>query len=164
MKNLMLLSLLGICLLAVPPAQAQPVAWGFGIGVAPGYVGPPPICPYGYYPYYPYTCAPYGYYGPDWFVGGVFIGAGPWFHGYHGWRGYYGRPGYWGHGGYYGRNGYYARPGYYGHSGFRGGHMDRGPAHYSGGPAGGGFHRGYAHGGSAWSGSHGGGHRGGGRR
>ena len=29
----------------------------------------------------PYGCAPYGYYGPEWFVGGVFIGAGPWFHG-----------------------------------------------------------------------------------
>ena len=24
---------------------------------------------------------PYGYYGPEWFTGGVFIGAGPWFHG-----------------------------------------------------------------------------------
>src|SRR5271157_1851754 len=55
----------------------------------PVYVGPPPVCPYGYYPYYPYTCAPYGYYGPSWFVGGVFIGAGPWFHGFRGWRGYY---------------------------------------------------------------------------
>jgi len=36
---------------------------------------------------------PYGFYGPDYFVGGVFIGAGPWY------RGYYGRGGY----GYYGR-------------------------------------------------------------
>jgi hypothetical protein len=26
-------------------------------------------------------CAPYGYYGSEWFTGGVFIGAGPWFHG-----------------------------------------------------------------------------------
>jgi hypothetical protein len=44
-------------------------------------VGPAPECPYGYYDVPPYACAPYGYYGPEWFVGGVFIGAGPWFHG-----------------------------------------------------------------------------------
>lgn len=40
-----------------------------------------PVCPYGYYDYAPYTCAPYGYYGPEWFLSGVFVGAGPWFHG-----------------------------------------------------------------------------------
>lgn len=44
-------------------------------------IGPAPVCPYGYYDYAPYDCAPYGYYGPEWFSGGVFIGAGPWFHG-----------------------------------------------------------------------------------
>jgi hypothetical protein len=44
-------------------------------------IGAPPVCPYGYYDYAPYACAPYGYYGPEWFSGGVFIGAGPWFHG-----------------------------------------------------------------------------------
>jgi hypothetical protein len=44
-------------------------------------VGPPPVCPYGYYEAPPYNCAPDGYYGPEWFSGGVFIGAGPWFHG-----------------------------------------------------------------------------------
>jgi hypothetical protein len=44
-------------------------------------IGAAPVCPYGYYSYPPYTCAPYGYYGPEWFSGGVFIGAGPWFHG-----------------------------------------------------------------------------------
>ncbi len=54
-----------------PPAQAQ---ISVGIGVAPA-------CPYGYYEAPPYSCAPYGYYGPEWFSGGVFIGAGPWFHG-----------------------------------------------------------------------------------
>lgn len=43
-------------------------------------IGPEPGCPYGYYDYAPYNCAPYGYYGPEWFSGGVFIGAGPWFH------------------------------------------------------------------------------------
>ncbi|HEY0162128.1 MAG TPA: hypothetical protein VGB69_05580 [Edaphobacter sp.] len=50
-------------------------------------IGPAPVCPYGYYDYAPYNCAPYGYYGPDWFTGGIFIGAGPWFHGP---RGFYG--------------------------------------------------------------------------
>jgi hypothetical protein len=44
-------------------------------------VGPAPDCPYGYYDAAPYGCAPAGYYGPEWFSGGVFIGAGPWFHG-----------------------------------------------------------------------------------
>jgi hypothetical protein len=44
-------------------------------------VGPAPDCPYGYYDTNPYGCAPYGYYGPEWFTGGVFVGAGPWFHG-----------------------------------------------------------------------------------
>jgi hypothetical protein len=44
-------------------------------------IGPAPDCPYGYYDTTPYGCAPYGYYGPEWFSGGVFIGAGPWFHG-----------------------------------------------------------------------------------
>lgn len=44
-------------------------------------VGPAPDCPYGYYDVPPYDCAPYGYYGPDWYTDGVFIGAGPWFHG-----------------------------------------------------------------------------------
>ncbi|HEX4320646.1 MAG TPA: hypothetical protein VHZ52_07070 [Acidobacteriaceae bacterium] len=45
-------------------------------------IGAPPVCPYGYYEAPPYTCAPDGYYGPEWFNGGVFIGAGPWFHGH----------------------------------------------------------------------------------
>jgi hypothetical protein len=44
-------------------------------------IGPAPVCPYGYFDYAPYACAPYGYYGPEWFHGGIFIGAGPWFHG-----------------------------------------------------------------------------------
>jgi hypothetical protein len=44
-------------------------------------IGAAPECPYGYYEAAPYGCAPYGYYGPEWFTGGVFIGAGPWFHG-----------------------------------------------------------------------------------
>ncbi|HEY4046941.1 MAG TPA: hypothetical protein VGM27_08750 [Acidobacteriaceae bacterium] len=44
-------------------------------------IGQPPVCPYGYYDIPPYACAPYGYYGPEWFSGAVFIGAGPWFRG-----------------------------------------------------------------------------------
>jgi hypothetical protein len=44
-------------------------------------IGPAPVCPYGYYEAPPYNCAPDGYYGPEWFSGGIFIGAGPWFHG-----------------------------------------------------------------------------------
>ena len=52
-----------------------------GVSSAPAQVsvniGVAPVCPYGYFPYAPYDCAPYGYYGPDWFTGGIFIGAGP---------------------------------------------------------------------------------------
>jgi hypothetical protein len=62
----------------VAPSQ---VSVGVGIGVAP-------VCPYGYFDYAPYDCAPYGYYGPDWFNGGIFIGAGPWYHGRAGWYGH----------------------------------------------------------------------------
>jgi hypothetical protein len=56
----------------VPGTYSPQVAVGVGLA---------PDCPYGYFDYSPYDCAPYGYYGPDWFVGGAFIGAGPWFHG-----------------------------------------------------------------------------------
>ena len=81
-------------LLALPLAYSQAeVRVGVGVGFG-GYVVGPPVCAYGYYPDYPYGCAPYGYYGPSWFVDGIFIGAGPW---YHGWgHPYYGR--------YYGRD------------------------------------------------------------
>lgn len=47
-----------------------------------------PGCPYGYYDYAPYACAPYGYYSPEWFIGGIFVGAGPWFHGPAGFHGH----------------------------------------------------------------------------
>jgi hypothetical protein len=56
---------------AVPKAEAQVAV---SIGVAPE-------CPYGYFEAAPYDCAPAGYYGPEWFSGDVFVGAGPWFHG-----------------------------------------------------------------------------------
>lgn len=64
---------LALLLIPAPRANAQ-VTLGLSIG-------PAPICPYGYFDYSPYNCAPYGYYGPEWFTGGVFIGAGPWFRG-----------------------------------------------------------------------------------
>ena len=54
-------------------------------------VGPQPVCPYGYFNYAPYNCAPFGYYGPQWFQAGIFIGAGPWFSGPEGFRGYFNR-------------------------------------------------------------------------
>lgn len=96
MRNLRILALLGLSLMVAPYAHAQ--RFGVAIGVGPAYVGPAPVCPYGYYDYYPYACAPYGFYGPKWFSGGVFVGTGPWFHGYHGYRGYYGGRSYNGHG------------------------------------------------------------------
>ncbi|MGB8030742.1 MAG: hypothetical protein WCF30_13895 [Terracidiphilus sp.] len=65
---------LAIALLCFVPSASAQVSIGVGIGVAP-------VCPYGYFDYPPYDCAPYGYYGPDWFVNDIFIGAGPWFHG-----------------------------------------------------------------------------------
>ena len=81
MSYLRLFGLIGaflvIGLLSPSNASAQRVAFGVGFGGA-AYYGPP-ACDYGYYDYYPYACAPYGYYGSDWFDGGVFIGAGPWF-------------------------------------------------------------------------------------
>jgi hypothetical protein len=65
----------------VSTTPAAPAQVSVNIGVAP-------VCPYGYYSYAPYSCAPYGFYGPEWFTGGVFIGAGPWFHGPHNFYGH----------------------------------------------------------------------------
>jgi hypothetical protein len=71
-KFVALTAVAGLCFAAnAPKTQAQV---SVEIGVAPE-------CPYGYYEAAPYGCAPYGYYGPDWFTSGVFVGAGPWFHG-----------------------------------------------------------------------------------
>ena len=128
-------ALLGILLFTAGNAHAAPqVAVGVGVGPFYAGVGPEPVCAYGYYPYYPYACAPYGYWGPDYFYNGVFIGVGPWYHSH--WGGYYG-------------HGFYGRPGFYG----RGGYGYGGGLH---GNAGGSFHGG--------SGFHGGGGHGGGRR
>ena len=63
-----------VALLSIP--RSAPAEVSINIGAAP-------VCPYGYFDYAPYNCAPYRYYGPEWFSGGVFIGAGPWFHGPH---------------------------------------------------------------------------------
>jgi len=185
MRYLKYLALLGIFMLTASYSKAQ-VSVGIAVGPGYGYVGAAPVCAYGYYDYYPYECAPYGFYGPDYFVGGVFIGAGPRY------RGYYGRGGY----GYYGRgrgyargyesdryydgrgNGYNGRAnGYYGrgngHSGRNGGNDGRGNAYsghsngYSGRGNGYSGHGGGNHGGHGSEGSHGngsGGSRGGGHR
>src|SRR5437868_1313283 len=100
MRYLKYIALLGIlAFVAVASASAQ-----VRVAVGPYYGGPynsgysayydydaygaPPDCVYGYYDYYPYACAPYGFWGPDYFVNGVFVGVGPWW----GWgRGFHGR-------------------------------------------------------------------------
>lgn len=132
MKYLRYVALLA--LLAMPLAYSQAaVTVGVGIGVGGGYVAAAPVCSYGYYPDYPYTCAPYGYYGPSWFANGIFIGAGPWYHGW-GHPVYPGRPfagGFAGRG-YEGRG--YAGRGYAGR-----GYVARGPAARGGVVRGGGF-------------------------
>ena len=79
MRYLKYLALLAILTVPFAYSQAQ-VQVGIGVGVGPGYVAGPPACAYGYYNYYPYACAPYGYYGPDYFVDGLFVGVGPWYH------------------------------------------------------------------------------------
>jgi hypothetical protein len=72
----------GLCMATGSPTASAQV--NINIGAAPD-------CPYGYYDYEPYACAPYGYYGSGWFNGGVFIGAGPWFRGPDRFRGHVNR-------------------------------------------------------------------------
>lgn len=124
-----------------PKADAQ-VSFHVQIGT------PPPVCPYGYYDYAPYACAPMGYYGPGYFYNGIFVGVGPW--------AYWGYRHGWGYHRFYGPGGgryiyypdhrpwtyreYYYRPGYF--------HDDHG------------WHRGnayghYDHGNRGWHGDHG---------
>jgi hypothetical protein len=176
MRYLKYFALLMVLMVPVAYSQGQ-VSVGVGVGpvgvvVGHPYIAGPPVCAYGYYDYYPYACAPYGYYGPDYFIDGVFIGAGPWYHwGHPAWfwdRGYrgWGREGWrheaWEHG--YGRGWGYGHEGYarsYAHEGYGrpygGGHAYagggfRGRNSFHGGEhrGGGGFHDG---------GFHGGGHR-----
>src|SRR6202045_481558 len=94
MRFLRYLALLSILLLPAAAYSHAQVSIGVGIGgpVYGGYDYPAPVCAYGYYGYYPYACAPYGYYGPAWFNGGLFIGAGPWYRGYYRGGGFYGQP------------------------------------------------------------------------
>jgi hypothetical protein len=83
MRILRTLGLLSLtCLICGLTAHA-PAQVSIGVNI-----GPAPVCPYGYFDYAPYNCAPYGYYSPDWFINGVFIGAGPWFHGPRGFFGH----------------------------------------------------------------------------
>src|ERR1700687_3503037 len=86
--------IIGTLLVSLPAVTPTPAQAEVHVGVQIG--GPPPVCPYGYYDYAPYACAPAGYWGPEYFSNGVFIGVGPWWGwGYrHGWgghrfRGYY---------------------------------------------------------------------------
>ena len=66
-KSLIAVTALFAGLALAPAANAQIVV---GIGIQP-------TCSYGYYDYAPYACAPYGFYGPGYFYGGVFLGMGP---------------------------------------------------------------------------------------
>jgi hypothetical protein len=61
-----------------------------GVGVevgAPINLEVQPNCPYGYYASPPYECVDQGYYAPNYFYNGIFLGVGPWAnYGYgHGW-------------------------------------------------------------------------------
>jgi hypothetical protein len=80
-KYLALFAFAAIFLTVSAPKINAQVSVGVNIGTAPD-------CPYGYYDTAPYGCAPYGYYGPEWFTDGVFVGAGPWFHGSDDFRGH----------------------------------------------------------------------------
>ncbi|MGB6131944.1 MAG: hypothetical protein WBG54_09195 [Acidobacteriaceae bacterium] len=89
-------------------------------------IGVPPVCPYGYYDYAPYACAPVGFYGPGYFYNGIFLGVSPWA----GWGYAHG----WGHhrfvaaggGRYHGNGGYAAN-----HGRFAGGAGAHGASHPS---------------------------------
>ena len=108
-KWLVCASALLTCLALAPTTASAQVRVGVAIGgpqVGVAIGGPPPVCSWGYYDYYPYACAPYGYYGPGYFYNGIFLGVGPW--------------AYWGYGhGWGGHRFYGARGGYY-HGGYRG--------------------------------------------
>ena len=64
------------------PARRSASAWEWAQA--------PPVCPYGYYNYEPYGCAPSGYYGQGYFYNGIFLGVGPWSNWEygHGWGGH----------------------------------------------------------------------------
>ena len=106
LKYLVLLS----ALMVLPAAYSQAqVSVGVQVGPVYGSYNAPPVCEYGFYPDYPYGCAPYGYYGPDYFVNGVFIGVGPWANFYYSHAAFY-RP-------YYFNRGFGVREGFRGFNG-----------------------------------------------
>lgn len=111
-------------LLFAGSSNAQ-VAFGFGVGAAPGYT----------YPAYPYGCDPY----VDPYC------ASSYAYGYYPYAYAYPYPYWWGfYGGYWGRYGRYYRPyrGFYGYRyGYRGGYVNRYPGRYGGWA---GTYRGYA--------------------
>ena len=139
-------ALLGILFFTAGRAHAAQVAVGVRVGPVGVAIAPEPVCAWGYYSYAPYACAPAGYWGPNYFVGGIFVGAGPWFRG-------------WGH-----PDGWYVRPGY----AYRPGWAYRPGPVYRGAPV-----HGFVGGREAWHGNpggfrggegvHGGGFHGGGR-
>ena len=173
LKYLVLLS----ALMVLPAAYSQAqVSVGVQVGPVYGAYNAPPVCEYGFYPDYPYGCAPYGYYGPNYFVNGVFIGVGPWANFYYSHAAFY-RP-------YYFNRGFGVRGGFHeggfrtfgserayrdDYRGYRGGESYRGNGYRGGdsyrgnGYRGGGSH--YGGGGSSYNGgSHNGGsYNGGGR-
>ena len=59
LKTLVFAAVAGVLFTATPSKAAAQVS--VEVGIAPD--------------------CPYGYYGPEWFNGGVFVGVGPWFHG-----------------------------------------------------------------------------------
>jgi len=59
-KSVVLSAIAFAVLGSVNPVRSQ-ISVGVNVGVAP-------VCPYGYFDYVPYDCAPYGYYGPDWLL------------------------------------------------------------------------------------------------
>lgn len=141
MRYFKYLALLAVLVFPAVHSNAQ-VAIGVQIGPDYGLYNPPPVCDYGYYPYYPFDCAPYGYWGPNWFADGVFIGAGPWY------NFYYEHPGFWR--GYYGR--FYGRGAWNGDRGWGG----RGFEHFRGGNHGfGGGDRGFRGGNNGFAGGRG---------
>lgn len=102
-----------MALVALPAVHSQAqVSFGVQIGPSYGIYNAPPVCEYGFYPTYPFDCAPYGYYGSNYFVNGVFIGVGPWNNFYFSHAGFY-RP-------FYFNRGFGVREGFRG-EGFRGG-------------------------------------------
>ena len=75
MNSIKILALAAIAAFVLAPGAPKASAQiNISVDVAPD-------CPYGYYDYAPYNCSPDGYYGPEWFNGGVFVGAGQWFKG-----------------------------------------------------------------------------------